>query len=160
MFMLYIHTREHGYEETLPPFIVNKDALFGTGQLPKFEEDLFKLRDDRDLYLVPTAEVPVTNYHREEILDAAQLPMKWAAYTPCFRSESGSYGRDTRRLRRLAEIPFASVFLERHAAQPYSGADQIHIVRPPRASKRRAGRITRSSWRRTLYLHVELIRRG
>src|SRR5215813_10906694 len=94
--ILKLHTREHGYLETLPPFIVNKDSLFGTGQLPKFEQDLFKLRDDRDLYLVPTAEVPVTNYHREEILEAADLPKKWAAYTPCFRSEAGSYGRDTR----------------------------------------------------------------
>jgi seryl-tRNA synthetase len=95
-FMLDLQTREHGYLETLPPFIVNKDSLFGTGQLPKFEEDLFKLRDDRDLYLIPTAEVPVTNYHRDEILDASELPKKWAAYTPCFRSEAGSYGRDTR----------------------------------------------------------------
>jgi seryl-tRNA synthetase len=95
-FMLDVHTREHGYNETLPPFIVNKDALFGTTQLPKFEGDLFKLRDDRDLYLIPTAEVPVTNYHREEILDASQLPMHMVAYTPCFRSEAGSYGRDTR----------------------------------------------------------------
>ncbi|HJT67114.1 MAG TPA: serine--tRNA ligase [Pyrinomonadaceae bacterium] len=95
-FMLDVHTREHGYTETLPPFIVNRNALFGTGQLPKFETDLFKLEDPRELYLIPTAEVPVTNYHREEILDAAQLPMRWAAYTPCFRSEAGSYGRDTR----------------------------------------------------------------
>src|SRR5919106_3524314 len=95
-FMLDVHTREHGYLETQPPFIVNSNALFGTAQLPKFEADVFKLRDDRELYLIPTAEVPVTNYHREEILDAAQLPMKWAAYTPCFRSEAGSYGRDTR----------------------------------------------------------------
>jgi seryl-tRNA synthetase len=95
-FMLDLQTREHGYLETLPPFIVNKDSLFGTGQLPKFEEDLFKLRDDRDLYLIPTAEVPVTNYHRDEILDVSELPKKWAAYTPCFRSEAGSYGRDTR----------------------------------------------------------------
>jgi seryl-tRNA synthetase len=95
-FMLDVHTREHGYAETLPPFIVNRDALFGTGQLPKFETDLFKLDDPRDLFLIPTAEVPVTNYHREEILDASQLPMRWAAYTPCFRSEAGSYGRDTR----------------------------------------------------------------
>jgi seryl-tRNA synthetase len=95
-FMLDVHTREHGYLETLPPFIVNRNALFGTGQLPKFAEDLFKLEDPRELYLVPTAEVPVTNYYREEILDAWQLPMKWAAYTPCFRSEAGSYGRDTR----------------------------------------------------------------
>lgn len=95
-FMLEVQTREHGYLETLPPFIVNRGALFGTGQLPKFETDLFKLEDPRELYLVPTAEVPVTNYHREEILDASQLPMRWAAYTPCFRSEAGSYGRDTR----------------------------------------------------------------
>ena len=95
-FMLDLHTREHGYVETLPPFIVNRDALFGTGQLPKFAEDLFKLEDERGFYLVPTAEVPVTNYYREEILDASQLPKKWAAYTPCFRSEAGSYGKDTR----------------------------------------------------------------
>jgi seryl-tRNA synthetase len=95
-FMLEVQTREHGYLETLPPFIVNRGALFGTGQLPKFETDLFKLEDPRELYLVPTAEVPVTNYYREEILDASQLPMRWAAYTPCFRSEAGSYGRDTR----------------------------------------------------------------
>ena len=95
-FMLEVQTREHGYLETLPPFIVNRAALFGTGQLPKFETDLFKLEDPRELYLVPTAEVPVTNYYREEILDASQLPMRWAAYTPCFRSEAGSYGRDTR----------------------------------------------------------------
>jgi seryl-tRNA synthetase len=95
-FMLDVQTRENGYQETLPPFIVNRHSLFGTAQLPKFEADLFKLEDDRDLYLVPTAEVPVTNYRREEILDAAELPLRWAAYTPCFRSEAGSYGRDTR----------------------------------------------------------------
>jgi seryl-tRNA synthetase len=95
-FMLDIHTQEHGYEETLPPFIVNRDSLFGTGQLPKFEEDLFRLTDERGLYLIPTAEVPVTNIHRDEILDASQLPLKFVAYTPCFRSEAGSYGRDTR----------------------------------------------------------------
>jgi seryl-tRNA synthetase len=95
-FMLELHTREHGYRETLPPFIVNRDSLFGTGQLPKFEQDLFKLEDERGFYLVPTAEVPVTNYYREEILDASELPMKFVAYTPCFRSEAGSYGKDTR----------------------------------------------------------------
>ncbi|HEU5236238.1 MAG TPA: serine--tRNA ligase [Pyrinomonadaceae bacterium] len=95
-FMLELHTRDHGYRETLPPFIVNGDALFGTGQLPKFEADLFKLEDERGFYLVPTAEVPVTNYYREEILNASQLPMKFVAYTPCFRSEAGSYGKDTR----------------------------------------------------------------
>src|SRR5688572_21942485 len=103
-FMLDVHSREHGYLETVPPFIVNRDALFGTGNLPKFEGDLFKLLDDRELYLIPTAEVPVTNYHREEILDASQLPMKWVAYTPCFRSEAGSYGRDTRGLIRLHQF--------------------------------------------------------
>jgi seryl-tRNA synthetase len=97
-FMLDVHTREHGYEETLPPFIVNRDSLFGTGQLPKFEQDLFRLEDERGLYLIPTAEVPVTNIHRDEILDAAQLPAKFVSYTPCFRSEAGSYGRDTRGL--------------------------------------------------------------
>jgi seryl-tRNA synthetase len=95
-FMLDVHTGEHGYEETLPPFIVNRDSLFGTGQLPKFEQDLFKLTDERGLYLIPTAEVPVTNIHRDEILDASELPMKFVSYTPCFRSEAGSYGRDTR----------------------------------------------------------------
>lgn len=95
-FMLEVHTREHGYLETLPPFIVNRASLFGTAQLPKFEEDLFKLEDERGLYLIPTAEVPVTNYYQDEILDASQLPKKWVAYTPCFRSEAGSYGRDTR----------------------------------------------------------------
>ncbi len=95
-FMLDIHTTEHEYEETLPPFIVNRDSLFGTAQLPKFEDDLFKLTDERGLYLIPTAEVPVTNIHRDEILDAAQLPLNFVAYTPCFRSEAGSYGRDTR----------------------------------------------------------------
>jgi seryl-tRNA synthetase len=94
--MLDVQTRENGYRETLPPFIVNANTLFGTAQLPKFEEDLFKLTDERGLYLIPTGEVPVTNYHSEEILDAGILPLKFAAYSPCFRSEAGSYGRDTR----------------------------------------------------------------
>ena len=97
-FMLDLHTREHGYAETLPPFVVNKDSLFGTGQLPKFEGDLFKLTDEREFYLSPTAEVPVTNIHREELLDASELPIKSVAYSPCFRSEAGSHGRDTRGL--------------------------------------------------------------
>ena len=112
-FMLDVHARQHGYNETLPPFIVNKSALFGTGQLPKFEEDLFKLNDERELYLVPTAEVPVTNYYRDEILDAAQLPMRWVAYTPCFRSEAGSYGRDTRGL--IRQHQFEKVELVKYA---------------------------------------------
>lgn len=97
-FMLDLHLDEHGYTEVLPPFLVNGDALFGTGQLPKFEADLFKLTDERGLYLIPTAEVPVTNLHRGEVLDSAQLPLRYVAYTPCFRSEAGSYGRDTRGL--------------------------------------------------------------
>lgn len=97
-FMLDVHTTEHGYRETIPPFIVNANALFGTAQLPKFEADLFKLTDERGFYLIPTAEVPVTNYHADEILNASDLPLYYTAYTPCFRSEAGSYGRDTRGL--------------------------------------------------------------
>jgi len=97
-FMLDVHTREHGYKETQPPLIVNRESLFGTGQLPKFEEDLFTLTDERGFSLIPTAEVPVTNYHRDEVLDSSSLPLKFVAYTPCFRSEAGSYGRDTRGL--------------------------------------------------------------
>ena len=97
-FMLDVHTTEHGYTETLPPFLVNRTALFGTNQLPKFEDDLFHIRDERGFALIPTAEVPVTNYHSEEILDAKDLPKYYTAYSPCFRSEAGSYGRDTRGL--------------------------------------------------------------
>ncbi|HWS71536.1 MAG TPA: serine--tRNA ligase [Thermoanaerobaculia bacterium] len=96
-FFLDVHV-EQGYTEVLPPFIVNADSLRGTGQLPKFEEDLFKLTTERPLYLVPTAEVPVTNLHRDETLDAATLTRSYTAYTPCFRSEAGSYGKDTRGL--------------------------------------------------------------
>jgi seryl-tRNA synthetase len=96
-FMMDLHSSEHGYEEMLPPYIVNRDSLYGTGQLPKFEEDLFKLRDT-EYYLIPTAEVPVTNYHREEIMNAEQLPKYYVAYSSCFRSEAGSAGRDTRGL--------------------------------------------------------------
>lgn len=124
-FMLDVHAREHGYQETLPPFIVNKAALFGTAQLPKFEEDLFKLTDERELYLVPTAEVPVTNYHREEILDASQLPMKWVAYTPCFRSEAGSYGRDTRGL--IRQHQFEKVELVKYSL-PENSYDELESL--------------------------------
>lgn len=97
-FMLNTHTNAHDYEEVNVPFLVNTDSLFGTGQLPKFEEDLFKLTDERGLYLIPTAEVPVTNMYRNEIVEAAQLPIKLVCHSPCFRSEAGSYGRDTRGL--------------------------------------------------------------
>jgi seryl-tRNA synthetase len=96
-FMLDIHTQTHGYTEILPPFMVNRQSMTHTGQLPKFEEDLFKL-EDWDYFLVPTAEVPVTNIHQDEVLDEAQLPIYYTAYTPCFRSEAGSYGKDTRGL--------------------------------------------------------------
>lgn len=96
-FMLDLHTREHGYRELLPPFLVNRAAMIGTGQLPKFEEDMFRLRDE-DYFLVPTAEVPVTNLHRDEILPEDHLPIRYASYTPCFRREAGSYGKDTRGL--------------------------------------------------------------
>ena len=124
-FMLDLHTREHGYQETLPPFIVNRDSLFGTGQLPKFEGDLFKLEDERGFYLVPTAEVPVTNYYREEILDASQLPMKWAAYTPCFRSEAGSYGKDTRGV--IRQHQFEKVELVKYAL-PENSYDELELL--------------------------------
>jgi seryl-tRNA synthetase len=97
-FMLDVHTREHGYREVEPPFLVNAASLLGTGNLPKFEADLFKIDGDWDLYLVPTAEVPLTNMFRGEILDGRTLPLKFTAYTPCFRSEAGSYGADVRGL--------------------------------------------------------------
>src|SRR6195256_712925 len=97
-FMLDVHTREHGYREIEPPFLVNSAALTGTGNLPKFEADLFKIAGDWDLYLVPTAEVPLTNLHRGEIIDGRELPIHYTAYTPCFRSEAGSYGQDVRGL--------------------------------------------------------------
>lgn len=97
-FMLDIHTREHGYREVAPPFLANTATLEGTTQLPKFEQDLFKIAGDWDLYLIPTAEVPLTNLHRGEILDGRELPIRTTAYTPCFRSEAGSYGQDVRGL--------------------------------------------------------------
>ena len=124
-FMLDTHTREHGYTETLPPFIVNRDSLFGTGQLPKFEQDLFKLADERGFYLIPTAEVPVTNYYREEILDAYELPMKWAAYTPCFRSEAGSYGKDTRGV--IRQHQFEKVELVKYSL-PEDSYDELEAL--------------------------------
>ena len=97
-FMLDLHTREHGYREVAPPFLVNAASLTGTGNLPKFEADLFKIAGDWDLYLIPTAEVPLTNLHRGEILDGRALPLRYAAHTPCFRSEAGSYRQDVRGL--------------------------------------------------------------
>ena len=96
-FMLDVHTREHGYTEVLPPYLVNSESMYGTGQLPKFAADLFRVpHNEKDLWLIPTAEVPVTNLYRDEILDGARLPISLTAYTPCFRSEAGSYGKDVR----------------------------------------------------------------
>jgi len=111
-FMLDLHTNEHGYTEVLPPFLVNAQSLYGTGQLPKFEDDLFKV-EPGGFYLIPTAEVPVTNIHAEEILDAARFPIAYCAYTPCFRSEAGSYGKDVRGL--IRQHQFDKVELVRFA---------------------------------------------
>ena len=102
-YMLDLHTTQHGYREILPPFLVNRSSMTATGQLPKFEEDLFRLRDE-DYFLIPTAEVPVTNLHRDEILNESMLPITYTAYTPCFRREAGSYGKDTRGLIRLHQF--------------------------------------------------------
>ncbi len=101
--MLDVQTKEHGYTEIAPPLLVNRSSMFSTGQLPKFEEDMYRLRDD-DLFLVPTAEVPLTNFHRDEILEADQLPLRYPAATPCFRREAGSYGKDTRGLVRVHQF--------------------------------------------------------
>jgi seryl-tRNA synthetase len=124
-FMLDLQTREHGYLEVLPPFIVNAEALFGTGQLPKFEADLFKLHYERDYYLVPTAEVPLTNLHREEILSEAELPINYTAYTPCFRSEAGSYGRDTRGLIRQHQFDKVELVKITKPEDSYDALEQL-----------------------------------
>ncbi len=120
-FMLDLHTREHGYTEVLPPFVVNRDSLVGTGQLPKFEQDLFHL-DGFPYYLVPTAEVPGTNLHRDEVLEAGALPVRYCAYTPCFRSEAGSHGRDVRGL--IRQHQFNKVELVQ-LATPETGLAQL-----------------------------------
>jgi len=120
-FMLTLHTTEHGYTEVLPPFLVSSSTLYGTGQLPKFEQDLFKIAGDWDLYLIPTAEVPVTNLYRGEILDGRLLPLKFTAYTPCFRSEAGSYGADVRGL--IRQHQFDKVELVKFATPETSYAE-------------------------------------
>ena len=123
-FMLDIHTREHGYREVLPPFMANSKSFFGTGNLPKFEEDLFRV-EGTDYYLVPTAEVPVTNLYSGEVLEEGQLPLCFAAYTPCFRSEAGSYGKDTRGL--IRQHQFNKVELVRYSApdDSYNQLEQL-----------------------------------
>jgi seryl-tRNA synthetase len=119
-FMLDLHTREHGYREVLPPYMVNSDSMYGTGQLPKFASDLFKI-EERDLWLIPTAEVPVTNLYRDETLEGAQLPISLTAYTPCFRSEAGSYGKDVRGL--IRQHQFNKVELVKFATPEESYAE-------------------------------------
>ena len=124
-FMLDIHTREHGYLEVLPPFLVNSKSLFGTGQLPKFAEDLFKC-EGTDLYLIPTAEVPVTNLYRDEVLEEAQLPLSLVAYTPCFRSEAGSYGKDVRGI--IRQHQFQKVELVKFARPDQSNEEHEKLT--------------------------------
>ncbi len=123
-FMLDLHVEEHGYLEVFPPILVNAESLFGTGQLPKFEPDLFKV-DGENLYLIPTAEVPVTNIHRDEILDGATLPRKYCAYTPCFRSEAGAYGKETRGI--IRQHQFNKVELVK-IARPEASYDELESL--------------------------------
>src|SRR5581483_2475428 len=122
-FMLDLHTRDHGYTEVLPPYLVNSDSMYGTGQLPKFASDLFRVpHGDKDLWLIPTAEVPVTNIYRDEILDASRLPVSLTAYTPCFRSEAGSYGKDVRGI--IRQHQFQKVELVKFA-RPEDSYEQL-----------------------------------
>jgi len=122
-FMLNTHIHEHGYEEVYVPYIVNRESLYGTGQLPKFEEDLFKLDDEREFYLIPTAEVPITNIFRNEIVDT--LPIKFVAHTPCFRSEAGSYGRDTRGMIRQHQFEKVEMVQFVHPDKSWDALDEL-----------------------------------
>ena len=125
-FMLDLHTREHGYTEVLPPYLVNSDSMYGTGQLPKFAADLFRVpHGDRDLWLIPTAEVPVTNLYRDETLDAARLPVCLTAYTPCFRSEAGSYGKDVRGLIRQHQFQKVELVKFAHPDNSYDELEKL-----------------------------------
>ncbi len=124
-FMLDLHTKEHGYTEVEPPFLVSSDALRGTGNLPKFEQDLFKIAGDWDLFLIPTAEVPLTNLHRGEIVDGRQLPFRYTAYTPCFRSEAGSYGADVRGLIRQHQFDKVELVKFTTPEQSYDELDSL-----------------------------------
>jgi seryl-tRNA synthetase len=123
-FMLDLHTTAHGYREILPPFMVNRASMTGTGQLPKFEDDLFRLRDD-DYFLIPTAEVPLTNLHREETLDEDALPCQYTAYTPCFRREAGSYGKDTRGLIRQHQFDKVELVIVSAAESSYEELERL-----------------------------------
>ena len=125
-FMLDLHTQKHGYREVLPPFLVNRDAMTGTGQLPKFEEDLFRVSEP-DFFLIPTAEVPVTNIHREEMLEREQLPIRYVAYTPCFRREAGSYGQDVRGLIRQHQFNKVELVKFTEPEHSYDELDKLVI---------------------------------
>ncbi len=124
-FMLNLHTQEHGYTEIYAPYIVNRESLLGTGQLPKFGDDLFALRGDHDYYLIPTAEVPVTNLVRDEIIDADHLPLKFAAHTPCFRSEAGSHGQDTRGMIRQHQFEKVELVQIVRPDQSYAALEEL-----------------------------------
>jgi len=125
-FMLDVHTREHGYTEVLPPYIVNEKSMYGTGQLPKFKSDLFRVEDpERELYLIPTAEVPLTNLYRDEVIDAERLPLKVTAYSPCFRSEAGSYGKDVRGI--IRQHQFQKVEIVKFA-KPETSYDELESL--------------------------------
>jgi seryl-tRNA synthetase len=125
-FMLDLHTREHGYTEVLPPYLVNSESMYGTGQLPKFAADLFRVpHGEKDLWLIPTAEVPVTNLYRDEVLDAARLPVSLTAYTPCFRSEAGSYGKDVRGIIRQHQFQKVELVKFAHPDQSYEEHEKL-----------------------------------
>lgn len=123
--MLDLHSREHGYEEVYVPYIVNSDSLYGTGQLPKFEDDQFKIDQDNDAYLIPTAEVPVTNMYRDQILDESELPIRHVCHTPCFRSEAGSYGRDTRGMIRQHQFEKVELVQLVHPETSWDALEQL-----------------------------------
>ena len=141
--MLDLHTREHGYIEVEPPFLVNAEALRGTGNLPKFEQDLFKIAGDWDLFLIPTAEVPLTNLHRGEILDGRQLPLRYTAYTPCFRSEAGSYGADVRGLIRQHQFDKVELVKFTTPEQSYDELESLDAQRRGSAASGSSCRIAR-----------------
>jgi seryl-tRNA synthetase len=137
-FMLDLHTREHGYTEVLPPFLVNAESLYGTGNLPKFEADLFKVpHGDKNLYLIPTAEVPVTNLYRDETLDGARLPISLAAHTSCFRSEAGSYGKDVRGI--IRQHQFQKVEMVKFTKPEQSWDEHEKLTRNAEAVLQRLG---------------------
>ena len=123
-FMLDLHTREHGYKEMAPPVLVNRDSMTGTGQLPKMEEDMYRLKEE-DLFLIPTAEVPVTNIHRDEILNEEDLPLYYTAYTPCFRREAGSYGKDTKGLVRVHQFDKVELVKFVHPKNSYDELEKL-----------------------------------